>query len=194
MCERDIPSPEWRKGWAVRAAHKKRTSSITRTHSLQKGKQRETKCQETSVSELTKKEGQETSVSELTKRKVQLLVRTSVALLTKLVSSFQPGYWCLILHTHHERHSRVPVSTKGKLTWPLPRWRQKYPRKVPMPYKSNIRVMPLLVEEGVSTILFLLFCVNIFCFLFSFWYAQTRAPFFYCLFAFVLIFYCFFCF
>ena len=38
------------------------------TYSLQKGKQRETKCQETSVSELTKKEGQETSVSELTKR------------------------------------------------------------------------------------------------------------------------------
>ena len=76
----------------MRAAHKKRTSSITRTHSLQKGKQRETKCQETSVSELTNKEGQETSVSELTKRKVQLLVRTSVALLTKLVSSFQPGY------------------------------------------------------------------------------------------------------
>ena len=61
----------------------------------------------------------------------QLLVRTSVALLTKLVSSFQPGYWCLILHTHRERHSGVPVSTKGKLTWPLSRWRQKYPHKVP---------------------------------------------------------------
>jgi len=40
--------------------------------------------------------------------------------------------------------------------------------KCPMPYKSNIRRMSLLVEEGVSTILFLLFCVNIFCFLFSF--------------------------
>ena len=65
----------------VRAAHKKEQTALQMkvTYSLQKGKQRETKCQETSVSELTK-------------RKVQLLVRTSVALLTKLVSSFQPGY------------------------------------------------------------------------------------------------------
>ena len=125
----------------------------------------------------------------------KLLVRTSVALLTKLVSSFQPGYWCLILHTHRERHSRVPVSTKGKYNMINCQDEAKSIHvKCPMPYKSNIRVVPLLVEEGVSTILFLLFCVNIFCFLFSFWYAQTRAPFFYCLFAFVLIFYCFFCF
>ena len=78
----------------MRAAHKKEQTALQMkvTYSLQKGKQRETKCQETSVSELTKKEGQETSVSELTKRKVQLLVRTSVALLTKLLDSFQPGY------------------------------------------------------------------------------------------------------
>ena len=28
MCERDIPSPEWRKGWAVRAEHKKEQTAL----------------------------------------------------------------------------------------------------------------------------------------------------------------------
>ena len=54
----------------MRARDKKEQTALQMkvTYSLKNGKQRETKCQETSVSELTKKEGQETSVSELTKR------------------------------------------------------------------------------------------------------------------------------
>ena len=49
------------------------------------------------------------------------------------VDSFQPGYWCLILHAQREWHLRVPVSTKGKYQYvPLTqRWCQ-YPREVPM--------------------------------------------------------------
>ena len=194
MCERDIPSPVWRKGWAVRAAHKKKNNQHY-THSL--FTKRQTKGNKVPGDECLRTDKERGSGDECLrtdKEGRQLLVRTSVALLTKLVSSFQPGYWCLILHTHRERHSRVPVSTKGKYNMINCQDEAKSIHvKCPMPYKSNIRVVPLLVEEGVSTILFLLFCVNIFCFLFSFWYAQTRAPFFYCLFAFVLIFYCFFC-
>ena len=193
MCERDIPSPVWRKGWAVRAAHKKRTSSITRTHSLQKGKQRETKCQETSVSELTKKEGQETSVSELTKREdnfwsgqvshywrswwVHFSLDTDALSSTPIVNDTQ--------ECQYQRREINMIHCQDDA--------KRIHVKCPMPYKSNIRSQRCLLKK--VWVLFFFFCfVSIsFAFYFLFWYAQTRAPFFYCLFAFVLIFYCFFC-
>ena len=58
------------------------------------------------------------------------------------------------------------------------------------PVEEWYQKLTLLVEK-VGVYIFISFGVNIFCFLYSFWYAQMRAPFFYCLFAFVLIFYCF---
>ena len=139
MCERDIPSPVWRKGWAVRAAHKKRTSSITRTHSLQKGKQRETKCQETSVSELTKKEGQETSVSELTKREDNFW--SGQSRITDEVGEFISA-WILMPYPPHPSWTTLRSASinEGKVNMIHC---QDYAKRIhvecPMPYKSNIR-------------------------------------------------------
>ena len=145
-------------------------------------KQMETKCQETSVSELTKRE-------------VQLLVRTSVALLTKLgrfisawiLMPYPPRPTWVTLESASINEGKVPICSTDSEMMPISTW------SAHVMLKSDIRSLTLLVEEG-EWYIFISFCVNIFCFLYSFWYARMRAPFFYCLFAFVLIFYCFFCF
>lgn len=104
-----------------------------------------------------------------------------------ILMPYPPRPTWVTLESASINEGKVPICSTDSEMMPISTW------SAHVMLKSDIRSLTLLVEEG-EWYIFISFCVNIFCFLYSFWYARMRAPFFYCLFAFVLIFYCFFCF